>query len=51
MAVIGGIILWLVLIGLIVGYFIVKKIGDKREPHLKSFVEDKRVSSVSDEDD
>lgn len=51
MAVIGGIILWLVLIGLVVGYFIVKKIGDKREPHLKSFFDEKRVSSVSDEDD
>jgi uncharacterized protein YneF (UPF0154 family) len=39
MAVIGGIILWLLLIGLGVGYFIVKKIGDKKEPHLRSFLD------------
>ena len=51
MAVIGGIILWLVLIGLVVGYFIVKKVGDKREPHMKSFLDEKRLSSASDEDD
>jgi hypothetical protein len=30
MAVAGGIILWIVMIALIVGYFIIKKIGDKR---------------------
>lgn len=46
MAVAGGIILWLVLVGIIVGYFIVKKIGDKKEPHL-SF-DEKRVSNNSD---
>lgn len=51
MAVAGGIILWLLLIALIVGYFIIKKIGDKKEPHLKSFVDDNRVSNVSDEDE
>lgn len=47
MAVVGGIILWLALVGLIAGYFIVKKIGDKTEPHLNIF-EEKRVSDNSD---
>lgn len=48
MAVVGGIILWLVLIALTIGYVIVKKIGDNREPALRSFVDEKRVSGASD---
>ena len=36
MAVLGGIILWITLIGLFAGYFAAKKYGDKRE---KKFVE------------
>lgn len=51
MAVIGGIILWLLLIGLTVGYFVVKKIGDKKEPKMRSFLDEKRESNVSDEDE
>lgn len=32
MAVVGGIILWVSLIGLMIGYVVVKKLGDKRKP-------------------
>jgi hypothetical protein len=44
MAVVGGIILWLVLIALIVGYVVIKKFGDKKELHFRSFVSEKRAS-------
>lgn len=44
MAVVGGIILWLVMIALIVGYVAIKKFGDKKELHFRSFVSEKRAS-------
>ena len=39
MAVIGGIIMWLVMIALVVGYVLIKKFGDKKEASFRSFVE------------
>lgn len=32
MAVVGGIILWVSLIGLMIGYVVAKKLGDKKKP-------------------
>jgi len=49
MAVVGGIILWLVMIALIAGYFLMKKYGEKRESNFRSFTESKRMSEEEEE--
>lgn len=50
MAVLGGIILWIVMLGLIAGYFIIKKYGDKKEADFKVFVEERKSEGISSED-
>lgn len=41
--------MWLVMIALIAGYFLMKKYGEKRESNFRSFTESKRMSEEEEE--
>lgn len=45
MAIVGGLILWIVMIALVVGYVIVKKYGDRKESSFRTFIEDGKIAS------